>query len=124
MALLAVAACAVRTGGRDLIGTEHLPGPVDRRWLLSLAVVGAAATQLLPAALSNEWLPLACFAVACAATLGGLSWYHPGRRDEPLVMAVDGRARRRRVLGAHGEPGAIGRSGREAAGERVAKRGH
>jgi hypothetical protein len=74
----------VRTGGRDLIGTEHLPGPIDRRWLLSLAVVGAAATQLLPAAAASPWLPLACFVVATAATLGGLSWYHPGRRDEPV----------------------------------------
>ncbi|MDY3559926.1 hypothetical protein R5W23_001114 [Gemmata sp. JC673] len=74
----------VRTGGRDLIGTQHLPGPVDRRWLLSLAVVGAAGTQLLPANLVSPWLPLACFAVACGAILGGLSWYGPRRRDEPV----------------------------------------
>jgi hypothetical protein len=73
----------VRTGGRDLIGTEHLPGPIDRRWLLSLAVVGAAATQLLPAA-ATPWLPLLCFVVATAATIGGLSWYHPARRHEPV----------------------------------------
>lgn len=75
----------VRTGGRDLIGTEHLPGPIDRRWLLALAVVGAAGTQLLPAALSNAWLPLACFVVATGATLGGLTWYHPSRRSEPIA---------------------------------------
>ena len=74
----------VRTGGRDLIGTEHLPGPIDRRWLLSFAVVGAAGTQLLPAAAATPWLPLLCFVVACVATLGGLSWYHPGRREEPV----------------------------------------
>ncbi|HEY1186973.1 MAG TPA: hypothetical protein VGE74_04915, partial [Gemmata sp.] len=84
--LLALAAFVgvVRTGGRDLIGTAHLPGPVDRRWLLALAVVGAAGTQLLPAHLASGWFPLVCFAVASAATLGGLSWYHPGRRDEPV----------------------------------------
>ncbi|WP_171471036.1 hypothetical protein [Frigoriglobus tundricola] len=75
----------VRTGGRDLIGTAYLPGPVDRRWLLALAVVGTAGTQLLPAAASSAWVPLVCFVVACAATLGGLSWYHPGRRDEPIA---------------------------------------
>jgi hypothetical protein len=74
----------VRTGGRDLIGTEHLPGPIDRRWLLSLGVVGAVATQLLSGTASNPWLPLLCFVVACGATLGGLSWYHPGRREEPI----------------------------------------
>lgn len=87
--VLAVAALVgvVRTGGRDLIGTSELPGPVDRRWLLSLAVVGAAGTQLLPAALSGAWLPLGCFVVALGATLGGLSWYHPGRRDEPIPDA-------------------------------------
>lgn len=83
---LAIAAFVgvVRTGGRDLIGTQHLPGPVDRRWLLSLAVVGTAATQLLPAGLASAWLPLGCFVVALVATLGGLSWYHPSRRDEPV----------------------------------------
>jgi hypothetical protein len=75
----------VRTGGRDLIGTEHLPGPIDRRWLLSLAVVGATGTQLLPAAVSSAWFPLLCFIVAAGATLGGLSWYHPGRRDEVIA---------------------------------------
>ena len=74
----------VRTCGRDLIGTEHLPGPIDRRWLLSLAVVGAAGTQLLPASLSSAWFPLLCFIAATGATLGGLSWYHPGRREEPI----------------------------------------
>jgi hypothetical protein len=84
--LAAVAAFVgvVRTGGRDLIGTDHLPGPIDRRWLLSLAVVGAAGTQLLPVSISNAWLPLLCFVAATGATLGGLSWYHPGRREEPV----------------------------------------
>jgi hypothetical protein len=83
LAALAVFVAVVRTGGRDLIGTDHLPGPVDRRWLIALAVVGAAGTQLLPTV--SPWLPLLCFVVACAATLGGLSWYHPSRREEPIT---------------------------------------
>ena len=85
IAALAAFVGVVRTGGRDLIGTEHLPGPVDRRWLLSLAVVGATGTQLLPAELASAWLPLACFVLACGATLGGLSWYHPAQRREPIA---------------------------------------
>lgn len=85
VAALAAFVGVVRTGGRDLIGTEHLPGPVDRRWLLALAVVGAAGTQLLPTNLALAWLPLACFAVACGATLGGLSWYSAARRDVPVT---------------------------------------
>jgi hypothetical protein len=91
--LAAVAAFVgiVRTGGRDLIGTEHLPGPIDRRWLLVLAVVGPAGTQLLPAPMSSAWVPLVCFVVACGATLGGLSWYHPGRREE-LISNKSGTA--------------------------------
>ena len=39
-----------RAAGRDLIGTDLLPGPIDRRWLLALTVVGAPASQALPAA--------------------------------------------------------------------------
>lgn len=53
----------VRTAGRDLIGTDLLPGPIDRRWLLSLAVVGAPATQIIPVegdAFLHVWLPLVC----------------------------------------------------------------
>ncbi|MBY0455822.1 MAG: hypothetical protein K2V38_00635, partial [Gemmataceae bacterium] len=85
--LLAVLAFVgvVRVGGRDLLGTEHLPGPVDRRWLLALAVVGAAGAQLLPASLATAWPSLGCFVVAVAATVGGLSWYRPAQRDEPLA---------------------------------------
>jgi hypothetical protein len=69
----------VRAAGRDLIGTDHLPGPVDRRWLLALAVVGAPASQALPAswfggglAFLPVWLPLACHLTACTAVLVGL----------------------------------------------------
>ncbi len=84
VAALALFVAVVRTCGRDLIGTDHLPGPIDRRWLLALGVVGAAGTQLLPDHSAAAWLSLACFVVACGATLGGLSWYHPNRRDEPV----------------------------------------
>lgn len=82
LAALAAFVAVVRTGGRDLIHTEHLPGPIDRRWLLALGVVGPPAAQLLP--LDSPWPALACFAVACAATLGGLTWYRSARRDEPV----------------------------------------
>jgi hypothetical protein len=70
----------VRVAGRDLIGTDLLPGPVDRRWLLALAVVGAPASQALPASWFESgltflpvWLPLLCHLAACAAVLRGLA---------------------------------------------------
>ncbi len=77
----------VRAAGRDLIGTDLLPGPIDRRWLLALAVVGAPATQWLPDlgwAPLPAWLPLACHAAACAAVLAGLTWYRRAAADEPF----------------------------------------
>jgi hypothetical protein len=37
----------IRAAGRDLIGTDVLPGPLDRRWLLTLAILGAAGSHLL-----------------------------------------------------------------------------
>jgi hypothetical protein len=86
----------VRAAGRDLIGTGVLPGPVDRRWLLALAVAGAAGTQLVtphlldhpdggpvPARLlALAALPAACYLLACGAVLGGLTLY--GRRTQRL----------------------------------------
>lgn len=70
----------VRTTGRDLIGTDVLPGPIDRRWLLALAVVGAPASQALPAAWFGDgyaflpvWLPLLCYLTASTAVLVGLT---------------------------------------------------
>jgi hypothetical protein len=90
---VAVAALAgftflVRAAGRDLIGTDVLPGPLDRRWLLALAVVGASGSQLLtphlldvPAAglpdrlVPLSYLPCALHLVACAAVLAGLTLY-------------------------------------------------
>lgn len=81
----------VRAAGRDLIGTDLLPGPVDRRWLLALAVVGAPLSQAVPASwlgaergLVLAWLPLACQALACAAVLGGLGWSRRRSEAEPL----------------------------------------
>ena len=76
-----------RAAGRDLIGTDLLPGPVDRRWLLALAVVGAPASQSIAAGdwtFLPAWLPLACHAIACGAVLGGLTWYR--RRTEPETL--------------------------------------
>ena len=69
----------VRTGARDLVGTDVLPGPISRRWLLALAVVGAPASQMIPPlfgiepAIVRTWLPLACYAIACGATIRRLS---------------------------------------------------
>ncbi|MBN9523052.1 hypothetical protein J0H58_31820 [bacterium] len=77
----------VRAAGRDLIGTDLLPGPIDRRWLLSLAVVGAPATQWIPDlgwAPLPAWLPLACHVSACAAVLAGLTWYRRAATHEPF----------------------------------------
>ena len=73
----------VRAAGRDLIGVDVLTGPVDRRWLLALAVVGAPASQALPLdgyPFLTSWLPLGCQAFASFAVAGGLSWYR--RREE------------------------------------------
>ncbi len=83
VALLAFVGMA-RAAGRDLIGTDLLPGPIDRRWLLALAVVGAPVAVWVPAGAAAAWLPLACHAAACAAVLGGLSWYRRDRATEPL----------------------------------------
>ncbi len=70
----------VRGAGRDLIGVHLLPGPLDRRWLLALAVVGTPASQILFGAAGSflpPWLALVCYTVACGAVLGGLTWYLP-----------------------------------------------
>jgi hypothetical protein len=85
----------VRAAGRDLIGTDVLPGPLDRRWLLALAVVGAAGSQLLTPHLLDSprtglperlmllcYLPCAFHLLACAAVLAGLTLYP--RREEHL----------------------------------------
>ncbi len=96
VAALLVFLGVLRASGRDLIGTDVLSGPLDRRWLLSLAVVGAAGSQLLAPHLIEkdvappDWvfvllssLPVACQALALGAVLGGLVLY--GRRDaKPL----------------------------------------
>lgn len=74
-----------RTAGRDLIHTDQLPGPIDRRWLLALAVVGAPATQIVPAGSDPSlarWLPLACFLAAETALLVGVK-----RRKSPAEAA-------------------------------------
>jgi hypothetical protein len=73
----------VRLAGRDLIGVGVLPGPLDRRWLFMLAIVGAAGSQLIVPRLLNEehpilyvvlaCVPVACHVLACSAVVAGLA---------------------------------------------------
>jgi hypothetical protein len=73
----------VRRAGRDLIGVGVLPGPIDRRWLFVLAVVGTAGSQLLVGLLQEEahpllfvalgCVPVACHLLACSAVVAGLA---------------------------------------------------
>ncbi len=92
-AALLVLVFMVRASGRDLIGTDVLPGPIDRRWLLALAVVGAAGSQLLAPHLLDQpggdlisrllimsGLPTAFHLLTCGAVLGGLALYGTNRR--------------------------------------------
>ncbi len=82
-AALALSLGMVRLAGRDLIGVGVLPGPIDRRWLLMLAVVGSAGSQLLVEPLREEahplllivlgCVPVACHLLACSAVVAGLA---------------------------------------------------
>jgi hypothetical protein len=79
-------AVLVRTAGRDLIGADLLPGPVDRRWLLAAAVVGTAGSQLatpalladvkgvgaVPLLLGLAAIPGLCYLGSTGAVLAGL----------------------------------------------------
>jgi hypothetical protein len=58
-AALLLFAGLVWSAGRDLIGEGLLPGPIDRRWLLVLAVLGTAAVPLVGARLPGEGRPAA-----------------------------------------------------------------
>ncbi len=63
-----------RTGGRDLVGLDSLPGVIPRGWLLALAVVGAPASQMAPAVWQLPvWLPFACYGLASGITVRRLS---------------------------------------------------
>ncbi len=78
-----VFAWIVRTGGRDLLEADEKP----RRWWLALAVVGAPASQMIPTSVFSQqpvWLPVVCFALACAFTVGRLS----RDRRKPDVQAL------------------------------------
>jgi hypothetical protein len=91
-AALLLAVGLVRGAGRDLIGTDLLPGPIDRRWLLALAVAGAAGSQLVlprpPGAGEVAFLlllggiPAACHLAAGGAVVAGL--VRAARRGRPL----------------------------------------
>ncbi len=73
----------IRLAGRDLIGVGVLPGPIDRRWLFMLAIVGAAGSQLIVPRLLDEphpvlfvvlgCVPVACQVLACGAVVAGLA---------------------------------------------------
>jgi hypothetical protein len=81
VALLAFA-LLVRTGARDLLAADVLPGWVDRGWLLVLGVVGAAGSQLVvPRLLEGDQplrfallglVPVACQALAVVGALRGI----------------------------------------------------
>jgi hypothetical protein len=97
--IVTLAAMALLTGlahaaGRDLIAAELLPGPIDRRWLLAIAVIIVPAVPLVGARLLNVSAPGAffllalltvlCQAGAASAVLAGLTGY--GRRAEPWQL--------------------------------------
>ena len=73
----------VRLAGRDVIGVGVLPGPIDRRWLFMLAIVGAAGSQLIVPRLLDEehpvlfvvlaCVPVACHVLTCGAVVAGLA---------------------------------------------------
>jgi hypothetical protein len=95
---------------RDLIGSDLLPGPIDRRWLLALAVVGTSGSQLLTPALLPEGVPAlatmlglaaipgACYLLTSGAVFGGLALY--GRREGVLLPSPP--VRRGRGVGGEG----------------------
>jgi hypothetical protein len=88
-------AWVVRGGARDVLSTRP-----SWRWLLPLAVVGAAATQLLPAQWlarlptpAPAWLALGCFAAACLLALRGIRDETDLPRDTgPALLAFVGLA--------------------------------
>lgn len=73
----------IRLAGRDLIGVGVLPGPIDRRWLFMLAIVGAAGSQLVVPRLADGQhpevfvalgcVPVGCHLLACGAVVAGLA---------------------------------------------------
>jgi hypothetical protein len=84
-AAVAIFTLIVRGAGRDLVGADVLPGPLDRRWLLVLVVVGTAGSQLLtpallasagevtvPLLLALAALPGLCYLGSTGAVLAGL----------------------------------------------------
>jgi hypothetical protein len=78
----------VHTAGRDLIGTGLLPGPIDRRWLLAFAVVGAPASATFTSIGSESiaiGIPLLCYVITTAAVLAGLTWYR--RNEDPSTLS-------------------------------------
>src|SRR5579884_334910 len=86
----------VRLAGRDLIGVGVLPGPIDRRWLFMLAVVGSAGSQLLVEPLREEarplllvvlgCVPVACHLLASSAVVAGLARFRARSENQRLEV--------------------------------------
>jgi hypothetical protein len=86
----------VRLAGRDLIGVGVLPGPIDRRWLFMLAVVGTAGSQLLVEHLLDPehlyrvvvlgCVPVACHLLACGAVVAGLARFRARNDNQRLEV--------------------------------------
>ena len=94
IAAICLALGMVRLSGRDLIGVGVLPGPIDRRWLFMLAIVGAAGSQLIVPRLLDEehpvlyvvlaCVPVACHVLASGAVVAGLARTH-ARSEHPRL---------------------------------------
>jgi hypothetical protein len=95
-AALALSLGMVRLAARDLIGVGVLPGPIDRRWLLMLAVVGSAGSQLLVEPLREEarplllvvlgCVPVACHLLASSAVVAGLARFRARSENQRLEV--------------------------------------
>ncbi len=80
----------IRLAGRDLIGVGVLPGPVDRRWLFMLAIVGAGRQSTHRAAPARRTAsdPV-CFARLCAGWLSSAGLRRRRRRTGPRGHAAE-----------------------------------
>ena len=96
IAAILLALGMTRLAGRDLIGVGVLPGPIDRRWLFMLAIVGAAGSQLIVPRLLDEehpilyvvlaCVPVACHVLACGAVVTGLARARAGSENQRLEV--------------------------------------
>src|SRR5262249_39679829 len=73
----------VRVTRRRLLGTDLLPGPGERRWVLAPGVCGGPAVG--DGGLLAAGVPLFCHVLACGAALAGLPWYRRREVRESLT---------------------------------------